>query len=31
VENQVHCKDRILLLALALAVAFAFLGYFGLL
>ena len=30
-ENQVHCKDRILLLALALAVAFPFLGSFGLL
>ena len=30
-ENQVHRKDRILLLALALAVAFPFLGSFGLL
>jgi len=31
VENQVHRKDRILLLALALVVAFPFLGSFGLL
>ena len=30
-ENQVHRKDRILLLALALVVAFPFLGSFGLL